>query len=103
MHDESTYYANCDQSYFWGDEHTNVLKQKSLGQSIMVSDFVDNVNGFLQFNDSKASVMIEVHKDGYFNNEGLMKQVEKAVDILNSNTRMQEDCFYLAMLHPTGE
>ena len=28
-----------DQSYFWGDEHTNVLKQKSLGQSIMVSDF----------------------------------------------------------------
>ena len=40
VHDESTYYANCDQSYFWGDEHTNVLKQKSLGQSIMVSDFV---------------------------------------------------------------
>ena len=81
MYDESTYYANCDQSYFWGDEHTNVLKQKSSGQSIMVSDFVDNVNGFLQFNDSKARVMIEVHKDGYFNNEGLMKQVEKAVDI----------------------
>ena len=81
VHDESTYYANCDQSYFWGDEHTNVLKQKSLGQSIMVSDFIDNVNGFLQFNDSKARVMIEVHKDGYFNNEELMKQVEKAVDI----------------------
>ena len=36
VHDESAYYANCDQLYFWGDEHTNVLKQKSLGQSIMV-------------------------------------------------------------------
>ena len=38
VHDESTYYANCDQSYFWGDEQTNVLRQKSLGSSIMVSD-----------------------------------------------------------------
>ena len=46
------YYVNCDQSYFWGDEHTNVLKQKSLGQSIMVSDFADELNGFLQFNSS---------------------------------------------------
>ena len=34
VHDESTYYANCDQSYFWGDEQTNVLRQKSLGSSI---------------------------------------------------------------------
>ena len=28
--------------------------------------------------------MIEVHKDGYFNNEGLMKQVERAVDIFEA-------------------
>ena len=28
VHDESTYFANSDQSYFWGDEGTNVLKQK---------------------------------------------------------------------------
>ena len=84
VHDESTYYANCDQSYFWGDEHTNVLKKKSLGQSIMVSDFVDELNGFLQFNDCKARILIEVHKDGYCNNEGLMKQVERAVDIFEA-------------------
>ena len=24
VHDESTFHANCDQSYFWGDESTNV-------------------------------------------------------------------------------
>ena len=33
----------------------------------MVCDFVDELNGYLWFNDSKACVMIEVHKDGYFN------------------------------------
>lgn len=41
VRDESTFYENCDQSNLWGDHHTNVLKQKSLGQSIMVSDFID--------------------------------------------------------------
>ena len=28
--------------------------------------------------------MIVLHKNGYFNNEGLMKQVEKAVDIFET-------------------
>ena len=35
VHDESTYFANSDQSYLWGDEDTNVLHQKSLGALIM--------------------------------------------------------------------
>ena len=47
VHDESTYHANSDQTYFWGDKETNVLHQKSLGASIMVSDFIEEVNGFL--------------------------------------------------------
>ena len=42
VHDESTYYVNCDVPVmFLGDEETNVLKQKYLGASIMISDFVD--------------------------------------------------------------
>ena len=39
-HDECTYYANCDQTIFWADDHTNVLRQKSLGSSIMASDIL---------------------------------------------------------------
>ena len=41
VHNESTYYANCNQSFFWGDNETNVLRQKSLECSIMVSGFID--------------------------------------------------------------
>lgn len=44
-HDESTFYANADQSRYWGDEYSTVLKQKSLGQSIMVSDFIEEATG----------------------------------------------------------
>ncbi len=42
-HDESTYYANSYQSFHWTDGSQQVLKQKSLGQAIMVSDFVEEV------------------------------------------------------------
>ena len=38
-HDEPTFYANVDQVRYWSDGTLNVLKQKSPGQAIMVSDF----------------------------------------------------------------
>lgn len=38
FHDESTFYANADQSFHWTDGSKQALKQKSLGQAIMVSD-----------------------------------------------------------------
>ncbi len=47
-HDESTYYANADQPFFWNDGTKHVLNQKSLGQAIIVSDFVEEVGGMLE-------------------------------------------------------
>ena len=44
-HDVSTFYANADQGHYWADDHDAILKQKSLGQAIMVSDFVEEVTG----------------------------------------------------------
>ena len=39
-HDESTFYSNADQTRFWNDGQSQVLRQKALGSSIMVSDFI---------------------------------------------------------------
>ena len=36
-HDESTFYINADQTNYWSDGTVTVLKQKSLGQAIMIS------------------------------------------------------------------
>ncbi len=41
FHDESTFYSNADQSFHWADDKLQALKQKSLGQAIMVSDFIE--------------------------------------------------------------
>ena len=84
VHDEITFYANCDQSYFWADAHTSVIKQKSLGQSIMISDFIEEVDGFLTFQGHSARVSLEIQKDGYFDNDKFMRQVERTVDIFES-------------------
>jgi hypothetical protein len=68
-HDESTFYANADQSRYWCDGQNQVLKQKSLGAAIMVSDFVDELNGYLAYEGEEAQLLLETQKDGYFNNE----------------------------------
>ena len=47
----------------------------------MVSDFVDETIRFLRDDFSEAHVILETSKDGYFNNDMLLKQVEKTVDI----------------------
>ncbi len=81
VHDGSTFHANCDQSFFWGDDSTNVLRQKSLGAAIMVSDFVDEVSGFVRDGNDEARLYLETQKEGYFNNDHLLHQVERTIDI----------------------
>ena len=80
-HDESTFYANTDQSRFWADSTMQVLRQKSLGAAIMVSDFIDEVGGYLKDEEGAARTCIEPSKDGYWNSDGFLQQVNKSLDI----------------------
>lgn len=77
-HDEFTFYANADQSKYWGD---SILKQKSLGQAIMASE--ENVSEYLQHHDQEARLLLETNIDGYFNKDMLIKQVDKAIQIFS--------------------
>ena len=45
FHDESTFQANDDETWIWGERGQHVLKPKSRGSGIMVSDFIDERNG----------------------------------------------------------
>ena len=81
FHDESTFYSNADQSFHWTDGSRQVLKQKSLGQAIMVSDFIDEVDGFLRCGDVEARLYLEHKTEGYFTNTMFIEQVQKAIDV----------------------
>ena len=84
FHDESTFYANADQSFHWADERVQVLKQKSLGQALMVSDFIDEVNGYFRHNGEEAREYLEHQSEGYWKNEHMIEQANKAIKIFHN-------------------
>ena len=47
FHDESTFNANDNQTVQWGVKGEGMLRPKSKGSGIMVSDFIDERNGYL--------------------------------------------------------
>ena len=60
-----------------------VWKQKSLGQAIMVLDFIEEASGdFLQHEDKQAR--LETQNDGYFDNDKFLVQADKAIDIFEA-------------------
>ena len=80
-HDESTFYAN--QTFPWADDEVRILKQKSLGQAITVSDFIEEATGdYLRHDGDEARVLFETKTDGYFDNSKFLEQVDHANDVL---------------------
>lgn len=53
FHDESTFQSNEDQNLQWGLKGSKMMKSKGRGAGIMVSDFVDEHNGFLALTDEE--------------------------------------------------
>ena len=47
----------------------------------MVSDFVNDVSGFVRDGSNMARLLLETNKDGYFTNDHLLNQVKKTIDI----------------------
>ena len=90
---ESTFQSNEDQPTLWAEKGTTVMRPKSKGSGIMVSDFIDEHNGFLQLTDEEyacvkeqdptirkcAHQLIEYGeaREGYWTSENFMAQLRK--------------------------
>ncbi len=51
--DETTFQANDDQPTLWAEKGTSVMRPKSNGRGIMISDFIDEKNGYLALTDEE--------------------------------------------------
>lgn len=96
-HDESTFYANDDESRAWGEPGSHYIKPKGKGSSIMVSDFIDELNGPLRLTDEEfarskeskpglqqeARFLLECgeNRDGYWDSKKFLLNVEAAAKI----------------------
>ena len=54
FHNESTFQVNNDQRTFWGTKDMQILKSKSQGAGIMVSDFIEECNSYLNLTDEEG-------------------------------------------------
>ena len=97
FHDESTFSANDDQTVQWGVRGEGMLRPKSKGSGIMVSDFVDEHIGYLALTDSQYAMASErdititqsarrtleygESRGGYWTCDKFMMQMEVAVKI----------------------
>ena len=101
FHDESTFQANDDDPWLWGVKGESVIRPKSRGAGIMVSDFIDEHNGYLRLTEEEYSEAVENHpqlrrqarefleygkeRDGYWTAEKFLNQLEVAATIAVSS------------------
>ena len=73
------------------------LKPKLMGSAIMVSDFIDEQIGYLANTHQEAREYLEigVNKEGFWNNDRFMKQVQKLSPLLSPFTQNIKECLYL--------
>ena len=97
FHDESTFNANDDQNLKWGVKGEKIIKPKSKGAGIMISDFVDEHQGFLALTDGEhqlakqsdpeikqyAREFLEYgeSREGYWTRDKFIAQMERAIKI----------------------
>ena len=99
-HDESAYNTSEDTPILWGEKGKLPIKPKGKGSSIMVSEFIEEKDGYLALSDEQyefevtntdqnieksALAVLEIgeHREGYWNSDRFMEQVGKAVKIAN--------------------
>ncbi|KAI0280561.1 hypothetical protein BC826DRAFT_924333 [Russula brevipes] len=98
-HDESTFFQNDERNTGWSHTTSKSLpKAKGNGQSLMVSDFLTPDWGRLRDDDQftshiftstrEARVIFKAGKnrDGFFDADDLLQQVDKAIDIFEGRT-----------------
>ena len=98
FHDESIFTANEDQKLQWGSADMHVIRPKGKAAGIMVSDFIDEYNGYLRLTDDElergkvkyggnfqkeARLLLEYgeSKEGYFTSDKFLSQMDHAVKI----------------------
>jgi len=97
FHDESTFNANDDESLQWGKSDSQIIRPKSRGSGIMVSDFITENDGYLRLTQAEydakkqtdpdicmgARVLIEYgeSRDGYWTGTKFMQQMHSVVKI----------------------
>ena len=90
FHDELTFYANDRRKTRWVHKSEDAVPYtKGEGASQMVANFVSADHGWLRSPDGSAEAQVLFNagknRDGYFSNDEILEQANKAMDILKES------------------
>ena len=96
-HDESSFHSNEGQLWKWTEQDKLAIRPKGQGRGLMVSDFIEEHNGYLRLAPEEHAIAKLAHAnlpketrvvfkfgaqgDGYWNNDHFIAQVENAIKI----------------------
>ena len=96
-HDECTFYSNDGVNVAWLENDETMLRKKSQGAAIMVSEFLCPCHGRLKLEsthpkyaelehkEAQMVILPGAHRDGYWRSEDMVKQLkEKAIPIFEA-------------------
>ncbi|THV01839.1 hypothetical protein K435DRAFT_654565 [Dendrothele bispora CBS 962.96] len=98
FHDESIFYAHDRRKSRWvAQDESPTPYAKGEGHSLMVADFVSADYGWLRSKDGKRSARVIFrpgkNRDGYFDNDDIIKQAEVAIEILKTDYPDEDHVF----------
>ena len=106
FHDESTFNANNDEGLRWGTGESQVIRPKSRGSGIMVSDFITETDGYLCLTEVEHNLakqedpdipmaprtLLEYgeSRDGYLTGAKFVSQMENVVKVAEAKYPKEE-------------
>ncbi|KAF4731620.1 hypothetical protein FOZ62_013847 [Perkinsus olseni] len=108
--DEKIHHSNDVQRRYWSDKSFSKLPTKSQGRTIMTSDFLSEVYGFVKYSErdplvpgERTGSVLDVSADGYYNSERCQvdfQECSEAVEGLTAADGQRLHCVFLTDRSP---
>ncbi|KAF4695818.1 hypothetical protein FOZ60_003414 [Perkinsus olseni] len=108
--DEKIHHSNDVQRRYWSDKSFSKLPTKSQGRTIMTSDFLSEVYGFIKYSacdplvpGERTGSVLDVSADGYYNSERCQvdfQECSEAVEGLTAADGQRLHCAFLTDRSP---
>ncbi|KAF4648088.1 hypothetical protein FOL46_003355, partial [Perkinsus olseni] len=105
--DEKIHHSNDQQKRYWSDGTNTVLPKKSQGRTIMTSDFLSEVFGFVKFSDQdshspgkRVGSLLDVSRDGYYNSDRCLEDFDECSKAVTGLSHGKLHCVFLTDRSP---
>ncbi|EER03147.1 hypothetical protein Pmar_PMAR018403 [Perkinsus marinus ATCC 50983] len=105
--DEKIHHSGDTQRRYWSDGTFTKLRQKSLGRTVMTSDFLSEIFGFIRYSNDDPVVpgertgsVLDVSVDGYYNNERCLVDFAECSEAVKTLSEGKLGCVFLTDRSP---